>query len=69
MIWNLIGAIDDKVLDIVDDVFEDKNAANNIKFPIQKQLSETKPTELEAQAKIVLNEFQGPGCCAVGVRC
>ena len=59
MIWNLIGTIGGKVLDIVDDVVEDKDAANNLKFQIQKQLIETKSTELEAQTKIVLAEAQG----------
>ena len=59
MIRNLIGTIGGKVLDIVDDVVEDKDAANNLKFQIQKQLIETKSTELEAQAKIVLAEAQG----------
>ena len=59
MIWNLIGTIGGKVLDIVDDVVEDKDAANNFKVQIQKQLIEHKPTELEAQAKIVLAEAQG----------
>ena len=44
---------------VVVDVVEDKDAANNLKFQIQKQLSETKFTELEAQAKIVLTELQG----------
>ena len=59
MIWNLIGTIGGKVLDIVDDVVEDKDAANNLKFQIQKQLIETKSSELEAQVKIVLAEAQG----------
>ena len=59
MIWNLIGTIGGKVLDIVDDVVEDKDAANKLKFQIQKQLFESKGTELEAQAKIVLAEAQG----------
>ena len=59
MIWNLIGTIGGKVLDIVDDVGEDKDAANTLKFQIQKQLIETKSTELEAQAKIVLAEARG----------
>ena len=59
MIWNLIGTIGGKVLDIVDDVVEDKDAANNLKYQIQKQLNETKSTELEAQAKIVLAEARG----------
>ena len=59
MIWNLIGTIGGRVLDIVDDVVEDKDAANNLKFQIQKQLIETKSSELEAQAKIVLAEAQG----------
>jgi hypothetical protein len=59
MIWNLIGTIGGKVLDIVDDVVEDKDAANKLKFQIQKQLLESKGTELEAQAKIVLAAAQG----------
>ena len=32
MIWNLIGTIGGKVLDIVDDVVEDKDVANRVKF-------------------------------------
>jgi hypothetical protein len=59
MIWNLIETIGGKVLDIVDDVVEDKDAANKLKFQIQKQLLESKGMELEAQAKIVLAEAQG----------
>ena len=59
MIWNLIGTIGGKVLHIVDDVVEDKDAANNLKFQIQKQRIETKSTELEAHAQIVLAEAQG----------
>ena len=59
MIWNLIGIIAGKVLDIVDDVVEDKDSANKLKFQIQKQLLESKGTELEAQVKIVLAEAQG----------
>ena len=58
MIWNLIGTIGGKVLDIVDDVVEDKDEANKLKFQIQKKLMESKSTELEAQAKIVLAEAQ-----------
>ena len=38
MIWNLIGTIGGRVLNIVDDVIEDKDAAHNRKFQIQKQL-------------------------------
>ena len=49
MIWNLIGTIGGKVLDIVDDVVEDKDEANRLKFQIQRQLIETKGSELEAQ--------------------
>ena len=59
MLWNLIGTIGGKVLDIVDDVIEDKDEANKLKFQIQRQLIETKGSELEAQAKIVLAEAQG----------
>ena len=35
MIWNLIGSIGGKVLDIVDDVVEDKDEANRLKFLLQ----------------------------------
>ena len=59
MIWNLIGTIGGKVLDIVDDVVEDKDEANRLKFEIQRQLIENKSSELEASAKIVLAEAQG----------
>ena len=59
MIWNLIGSIGVKVLDIVDDVIEDKDEANRLKFEIQRQLIENKSSELEASAKIVLAEAQG----------
>ena len=59
MILNLIGAIGGKVLDIVDEVVEDKDQANQLKYSIQKQLMEAKSSELEAQAKIVLAEAQG----------
>ena len=59
MIWNLIGSIGGKVLDIVDDVVEDKDEANRLKFEIQCQLIENKSSELEASAKIVLAEAQG----------
>ena len=48
-----------KVLDIVDDVVEDKDEVNKLKFQIQRQRIETKGSELEAQAKIVLAEAQG----------
>ena len=37
MIWNLIGSISGKVLDIVDDVVEDKGEANRLKFEIQME--------------------------------
>ena len=59
MIWNLIGSIGGKVLDIVDDVVEDKDEANKLKFEIQRQLIENKSSELEASAKIVLAEAPG----------
>ena len=39
MIWNLIGTIGSKVLDIVDDVVEDKDEANKLKFQIQRHSS------------------------------
>ena len=59
MIWNLIGSIGGKVLDIVDDVVEDKDEVNRLKFEIQRQLIENKSNELESAAKIVLTEAQG----------
>ena len=59
MIWNLIGSIGGKVLDIVDDVVEDNDEANRVKLEIQRQLIENKSSELEASAKIVLAEAQG----------
>ena len=58
MIWNLIGSIGGKLLDIVDDVFEDKDEANRLRFEIQRQLIENKSNELESAAKIVLAEAQ-----------
>ena len=59
MIWSLIGSIGGKVLDILDNVVEDKDEANRLKFEIQRQLIENKSSELEAAAKIVLAEAQG----------
>ena len=59
MIWNLIETIGGKVLDIVDDVVGDKDEASKLKFQTQRQFIETKSSELEAQAKIVLAEAQG----------
>ena len=70
MIWNLIGTIGGKVLDIVHDAVEDKAEANKLKFHIQPQLIETKGSELEAQAKIVSwPRGRGRGCNATGVHC
>ena len=59
MIWSLIGSIGGKVLDIVDDVVEDKDEANRLKFEIQRQLIENKSSELNAAAKVVLAEPRG----------
>ena len=59
MIWSLIGSIGGKVLGIVDNVVEDKDEANRLKFEIQRQLIENKSNELESAAKIVLAEAQG----------
>ena len=67
MIWNLIGTIGGKVLDIVDNVVEDKDEANRLKFEIQRQLIENKSSELESAAKIALVEAQGSS--ATGDRC
>ena len=52
MIWNLIGSIGGKVLDIVDDLVEDKDEANCLKFEIQRQLIENKSNELENATNI-----------------
>jgi hypothetical protein len=54
MIWNLIGSIGGKVLDIVDDVVEDKDEAIHLKFEIQRQLIENKSSELESASKTFL---------------
>ena len=59
MIWNSIGSIGGKVLNIVDDVVEDKDEANRLKSEVQSQLVEIKSSELEASARIVLAEAQG----------
>ena len=59
MIWNLIGSIGGKVFNIVDDVVDDKDKANRLKFEIQRQLIENKSSELESAAKIVLAEAHG----------
>ena len=59
MIQNLIGTIGKKVLDITNDVVEYKDEVNKLKFQNQKQLLESKSTELETPAKIVLAEAQG----------
>ena len=52
MIWNLIGTIGGKFLDIVDDVVEDKDEANRLKFEIQRQLIENKSND-----RLIAHEF------------
>ena len=37
MLWSLIGSIGGKVLDIVEDVVEDKDEANRLKFLLQME--------------------------------
>ena len=54
MIWNLIGTIGGKVLDIADDVVEDKDETNKLVFQIQRNLIETKSSALEDSARIIL---------------
>ena len=49
MIWNLIGTIGGKVLEIVDDVVEDKDEANKLKFQIQRQLIRNQWIVLQAR--------------------
>jgi len=65
MIWSLIGSIGGKVLDIVDDVVEDKDEANRLNFQIQGQLIENKSNDLESAAKIVLAEAHGSSATGV----
>ena len=36
MIWNLIGTIGGKILDIIDDVVEGEDEANKLKIQIQE---------------------------------
>ena len=59
MLGSLIGTIGGKVLDILDDVVEDKDEANRLKFEIQRKLVEQKSEEITSAAKIVLAEAQG----------
>ena len=59
MIWNLMGSIGGKDLDIADYVVEDEDGANRLKFKIQRQLIKNKSSELEASEKIVLAEARG----------
>ena len=40
MIWNLIGSIGGKAFDIVNNVVENKDEANCLRFEIQRQLIE-----------------------------
>ena len=42
MIWNLIGSIGGKVLDVV----EDKDEANRLKFEVQRQLIQIKSGDI-----------------------
>ena len=65
MIWNLIGSIGGKVLDIVDNVVEDKDEAYRLKFEIQRQLIENMSSELEAAARMVLASLP-KRTCSVG---
>ena len=59
MLGSLIGTIGGKVLDILDDVVEDKDEAHRLKFEIQRKLVEQKSEEITSAAKIVLAEAQG----------
>ena len=69
MIWNLIGSIGGKVVDIVDDVVEDKGEANRLKLETQHQLIENKSNELESAAKIVLPKLKARDFKGIGVGC
>ena len=46
MIWNLIGSIGGKVLDVVDDAVEDKDEAHRLKLEVQRQLIEIKSGDI-----------------------
>lgn len=59
MIWNLVGAIGGKVLDLVDEVVEDKDEKNRIKADLQTKLMAMDHSKFEAAAKVVLAEAQG----------
>jgi hypothetical protein len=59
MIWNLVGAISSKVLDLVDEVVEDKDEKNRIKADLQTKLMAMDHSKFESAAKVVLAEAQG----------
>ncbi len=59
MIWNLIAPLAGKILDIVDEVVEDEDEANRLKYEIQTRLIQTHNAELEAAVKIIIAEAQG----------
>lgn len=59
MIWNLVGAISSKVLDLVDEVVEDKDEKNRIKADLQTKLMAMDQSKFESAAKVVLAEAQG----------
>ena len=66
MIWNLIGSIGGKVLDIVDGVVEDNDEANRVKLEIQVNSSKTsrvswKPLQRSFWRKLKARGFKGIG--------
>ena len=69
MIWSLIGSIEGKVLDIVDDVVEDKDEANRLKFEIQPSSSKTIPVNWKPRQISFWQKLKARGFNATGVPC
>ena len=68
MLWNLIGTIGGKVLDIVDDGVEDKDEANKLKFQIERQHYRGQKRGAGGQAKIVLARLREAGFTQLQIR-
>ena len=61
MIWNLIGTIGGKVLYIVDNVVEDKDEANQLKFQIQRLFGhQPDGHQLQQPAGRIISGLTGP---------
>ena len=57
MIWSLIGSIGGKVLDIVDNVVEDKDEANRLKVLLQRKFSHSSSNWEASEADFALASF------------